>query len=47
MEIINETFSDVVNNIIKKIMDECNGIDCCPNGEDSGWSSCPESDMTS
>ena len=37
--------------ILKKgisiLRDECSGVDCCPNGEDAGWSSCPESDMSS
>ena len=25
----------------------CNSVECCPNSEDSGWTSNPESDMNS
>lgn len=37
-----------LNSVIAGILRvECNGVECCPHQDDSGWTSNPESDMTS
>lgn len=37
---ITESSIDIRRNV-------CNGVECCPYSEDSGWDSNPSSDMTS
>lgn len=38
---------NIIKNGIGILRNECSGVECCPNGEDSGWTTCPESDITS
>lgn len=48
MEIlIKETELSVLNKEISILRDKCHDVECCPNGDDSGWTSNPESDLTS
>lgn len=38
---------NLTENLVAILRKECQGVECCSQGEDSGWTSNPESDMTS
>lgn len=47
MIILNTNNLDSLSEGAKALLDECNGVECCENTVDNGWSSCPESDLKS